>query len=243
MEVSLEQPKIKRIDGQGNPITDPLVIEELDRLEDMQAHKDFMTAKEKLRLARLLKFGDSAISKHKAPQKIKQAPKKQVVNLATKAQTTAAQLDKIIDDLFKGLNPLETLKKYKIGTRAFYSALKSPKVNKEYYLFIKDSYKERFGLDDVEIEPDSCLLILFKQARESFAESCLSQVLKLGEQLQAGFIDAGTYSALTYNLRWIMAKLFPAAYAEKIAVAQDVRTTAKAEIDVDKIKELAVLLD
>jgi hypothetical protein len=249
MQIALETTAKKRIDRQGNPITNPLVLEELERLETKKAKNEYMTAKDKMRMNRLQKYGDLAIAKNKTCEpKPKSKPAGQQINLSTKTETTVAQLDKVIDDLFKGLNPFDTLKKYNISTRAFYSYLKSPKINKEYYNYIKEDYKERFNLEDITndfengINQENAFCFLFQQSREVFAESCFSRLLKLSEQLEHGEIDSSTYSAITYNLRWIMGKLFPAAYSEKIAVNQEVKTTTNQEVNIEKIKELATLI-
>ena len=92
-------------------------------------------------------------------------------------------------------------------------------------------------------DSSSALLQAFSNAREIYAESCFGQLAELGKQLQRGEIDYSSYNAITANLKWIMAKLFPAQYAEKIAVAQDVKIQSKQELNIEKVKELASLIE
>lgn len=244
MQIAIEKSEKKRIDKSGNPITDSAVLAEIERIEQKQANREYVTAKEKINLAKLLKYGDKATNRNRLTKPEKAKPAGQLVNLATDKEITVAQIDEVISDIFQGISPAESLAKHNMSPRSFYTHLKSPSINQAYNDYIKDKQKELYGLDDVKyLDSSSTLLEVFKNAREVYSEYCFGQLVSLGEQLKKGEIDYSSYNAITNNLKWIMSKLFPAQYAEKIAVAQDVRIQNKQEINLDKVKELAALIE
>lgn len=244
MQIAIEKSEKKRIDKSGNPITDPAVLAEIERIEQKQANREYVTAKEKINLAKLLKYGDKATNRNRLTKPEKTKPAGQLLNLATDKEITVSQIDEVIGDIFQGISPAESLAKHNMSPRSFYTHLKSPSINQAYNNYIKDKQKELYNLDDVKYtDSSSALLEVFSRAREVYAESCLGQLTELSKQLRAGQIDSSSYNAITYNLRWIMSKLFPAQYAEKIAVAQDVRIQNKQELNLEKVKELAALIE
>lgn len=241
MIIDLNQSKPKRIDRQGNPITNPIILEEIERLEEKKASQG-LGATEGRRLSRLKSHGDSAQCQNIL---IKAERKKEYIkplNLAKPQEVSIEELDKVIEDVFKGVNPFESLRKRNISTRAFYSYLKSPQKNKEYYNYLQEVNKERLSIFDFNCEPSESLSKTYEFARAVFADSCLGELLKLADDAKANRIDPSTYNAVSNNLRWIMAKLFPRQYAEKIAIDSQVTNTQSQEIDIEKIKALSSLL-
>lgn len=252
MQITVEKTEKKRLDKFGNEIKNPVVLAEIERIENKKANKEYITAKEGITLNKLLKHGDSAVKNKLLPNKHKQPTK--AINLASDAELTAQTIDKVIEDLYRGINPFESLLKNNISPRGFYTGLNSPKVNRSYFDYIQQTNQERFNIVDAQysnqvdgncnnnVNPDSFLLSVFAHARTIFCESCLNQLFTLAEDVKQGNIDSSAYNAITNNLKWIMAKLFPAQYAEKIAVAQDIRVQSKQELDLNKVKELASLI-
>jgi hypothetical protein len=244
MQIAIEKSEKKRIDKSGNPITDSAVLAEIERIEQKQANREYVTAKEKINLAKLLKYGDNATAKNKLVKVEKKKPAERRLNLASNKELTIQEIDSVIGDIFQGISPAESLAKHNISPRTFYTYLKSPSINKSYYDYITEEQKKEYNIKDVNYsDSSSALLEVFSQAREIYAESCFGQLTELNKELKAGQIDSSSYNAITYNLRWIMSKLFPAQYAEKIAVAQDVKIQSKQELNIDKVKELASLID
>ena len=244
MQISIEKTEKKRLDKFGNEIKNPVVLAEIERIEEKQNKKEYVTVKEKINLAKLLKYGDNATTKNKLVKTEKKKPAERRLNLASNRELTIQEIDSVIGDIFQGISPAESLAKHNISPRTFYTYLKSPSINIAYHDYIKDNQKELYNLEDVRyLDSSSALLEVFKNAREVYSEYCFGQLVGLGEQLKKGEIDYSSYNAITNNLKWIMSKLFPAQYAEKIAVAQDVKIQSKQELNIEKVKELASLID
>lgn len=242
MIIDLQEPEKKRIDKQGRTITNPLILEEIERLEEKKEQQKGLTVSDKMKLHNLLDQGDSFQAKNRITKVEKAKPAEKKTNLAKPEPLTPETIDKIINDLFKGINPFDSMKRHNISTRAFYNYLLSPQKNKEYYNFIKEHNKQVYNIDDFDCEPSEALRRCYEYARASFADSCLGNLFELSEQAKHGQIDSSTYNAITNNLRWIMAKLFPKQYAEKVTVDSSITTNTTSELDLDKIKQLASML-
>lgn len=228
-EKTTDSPKIRKvskhfdgvnyIDNFGNIITDPDVLAEIKRIEAIP--RPDRKKKENLRLNRLLKYGDSAIAKNKlkpTQSTNKDSAKKQAkqsLHDFEKSHTTNATEQlvlQVIDDIYKGLLLVESLKKHNMQAKDFYGF-----INKEENFTLKQKYKE---------------------SRQAVAEFMIYKQKQLMNDLLIGNIDSSTYSAISRDLQFMAARFSREYYGDSQPKEVNVTHRAEVALDPEKIASL-----
>lgn len=206
----------------GDPITDPVVIAELDRINSIPRNE--RSVKDTLRLSRLRRDGDNAKGKNKFTPSTPDKPfnpSYSELNIqdpehpATTDFQQAAQA--VIDDIYTGTNPIQAIKNQGLTPKKFYNML--------------------------DEEQNFKLLKSYEKARESLAEFAIYKMEKLGEQLLSGAIDSSTYAALSHDLKYLASKCYPRLYGDKIVTEATVTQRAEVSVNPDKIRALNELMN
>lgn len=240
-----------RVDRQGNPITNPLVLAEIERLEAIP--KAQRKAKENIRLNGLLKNGDAAKNKsilereskkHQAGRK----PTQEAESLAELNTPKAQNKDKspldearaIIDAIYNGTNPIKAIKDSTLTPRQFYNLLDEQTKDLKRYI---EGKSQPFILTNEEREQIKSLKKDFLHARAIFAEFCLYRREELEKQLLSGDIDTSTYSALSADYKYLAGKFAPAIYGDKISIDTTTTHNVNHSINTEQVKSLNALLN
>lgn len=208
------------LDKNGNKILNPLVRSELERIIAIP-HKD-RTPKDNIRLAAIRRDGDNVRNKNKFRQVTPAAPDPTTLgslNKTRKPEMSAQLAQEIIDSIYDGKSPIQSIKEIGATPKSFFNFLDEEEKRGNYSL--KSSYF---------------------LARECLAEFYLYKRDLYEQQLLAGEIDSSTYAAVTNDIKYLVGKLFPRIYGDRVTIDTNVRSSVSVEASPERIQRLNALL-